>query len=579
MQKTDQYFSFLAKHFPVMCASDEFHFMPRAEAAAEYYDRLEDLDRDALEEHLRALHRFKEELESGVDSIGDFESFIDIKLVLSNIAGILIELEDRAILKHNPLVYLKVAFIGLDHAVSRPAENISIVHERALERLRHIPCLFAQAQRNLESVPALLHTAASYMIGDCFLYLDEIQQELSLDADTVYGKMLVRLCSKVRSALARFKNFLDSFSERTVKNSDDDIRAADTIEATLKKHFLSTRSLEEIYRIGMEERARCLAELHYLQAAIDPDKTWQELYDAYLPVKSDDIMSLYRSECSRLGEFFAGRGFEIPAEPSILQTPLYLRSVRGSASFSASLPTDGPGSDHFYITMENRQLQKGGFSHEDGQQRGSRFLNETCTVQKDSRPYRATSSLENMQQRVNRRLHRELKYLTAHEAIPGHHLLDYRRKRLLNPVRRQIESPLFYEGWACYAESLLIEYGYIDSPIELLVNQKRNLWRAARCQIDAGLAAGILDINMCIGLLEEAGFEEDEARTQIGRFLLNPGYQLCYTLGRYEILQLRRRYGTVLGLTSFHREMLDAGELPFILLEKRLAELSKQRNI
>ena len=29
-----QYFDYLARCFPVMCASDEFHFLPRAEDAA-----------------------------------------------------------------------------------------------------------------------------------------------------------------------------------------------------------------------------------------------------------------------------------------------------------------------------------------------------------------------------------------------------------------------------------------------------------------------------------------------------------------------------------------------------------------
>ena len=38
-----RYFNDLAGRFPVMCASDEFHFLPRAEAAAGYYDRLDDM--------------------------------------------------------------------------------------------------------------------------------------------------------------------------------------------------------------------------------------------------------------------------------------------------------------------------------------------------------------------------------------------------------------------------------------------------------------------------------------------------------------------------------------------------------
>ena len=39
-----EYFDYMARRFPVMCASDEFHFLPRAQAAANYYDKLDDLD-------------------------------------------------------------------------------------------------------------------------------------------------------------------------------------------------------------------------------------------------------------------------------------------------------------------------------------------------------------------------------------------------------------------------------------------------------------------------------------------------------------------------------------------------------
>ena len=54
--------------------------------------------------------------------------------------------------------------------------------------------------------------------------------------------------------------------------------------------------------------------------------------------------------------------------------------------------------------------------------------------------------------------------------FPGIILLDSIRRKLENPVRRQIESPLFYEGWAYYAESLLTEQGYVQNPMEYLVD-------------------------------------------------------------------------------------------------------------
>jgi len=80
-----------------------------------------------------------------------------------------------------------------------------------------------------------------------------------------------------------------------------------------------------------------------------------------------------------------------------------------------------------------------------------------------------------------------------------------------------------------------------------------------------------------VGLVTSAGFSTKEAQSQIDRFRLNPGYQLCYTLGRYEIMQLRDTYGSGMGLDQFHRHLLEGGELPFHLMEKRFETMERMR--
>jgi uncharacterized protein (DUF885 family) len=159
--------------------------------------------------------------------------------------------------------------------------------------------------------------------------------------------------------------------------------------------------------------------------------------------------------------------------------------------------------------------------------------------------------------------------LTAHETIPGHHFLDSFRRKLTNPIRRQIESPLFYEGWASYAESMLIEYGYLSHPMERLVSLKRELWRSARCQIDVGFTVGKLTEDTALDLLTTCGFDPAEACRQLDRFRLNPGYQLCYGYGSYQFKQLKKKYGHLSESKDFYEFLLAGGELPFHLIEKR----------
>lgn len=74
-------------------------------------------------------------------------------------------------------------------------------------------------------------------------------------------------------------------------------------------------------------------------------------------------------------------------------------------------------------------------------------------------------------------------------------------------------------------------------------------------------------------LLTTTGFSPEEATAQVERFATNPGYQVCYTLGRYEIEGLRATSGAHVDKERFHRYLLESGELPFHLLAGRFGEI------
>jgi hypothetical protein len=105
------YFDYLAKCFPVMCASDEFHFLPRVERASQYYDQIDNLDADVIEECLFNLREFQDKFDRLASHENDFEKLTDLELLKANAAGILIELEMKQSWRNNPLLYLKIAFM------------------------------------------------------------------------------------------------------------------------------------------------------------------------------------------------------------------------------------------------------------------------------------------------------------------------------------------------------------------------------------------------------------------------------------------------------------------------------------
>lgn len=527
-QLAKAYFSLLARRYPVMCASDEFYLMPRSREAITYLDEIDNLSSESIVDTIEQLEDLQRQLHQISLPENDLEMQIDREFLTRSISCVLTELAKHKTWRVNPLLYLKIAFIGLDHALHKPSSDRHEIRDRTISRLAKIPTLLLQAQSNLGAVPVDYHRGALAMISDCRRYLDEIKLEDSFQGDRVFELELTR----VRQALTELDKFL---KKAQVLPSEDFFEFQ--LDEPLHVKFGSALTLREIFEIAEDEWRENLDELRRLQSQIDPGKTWVELYHSYIPpgLQEADTFSLYRGEMERLRGFFKDFGFpgcgSIPL-PSVQETPTYLRSIRASASFCAAFSSDPRELDLFFITTA-------------GQNKNGSDLRK-------------------------KRLNREFRFLCAHETYPGHHLLDFTRRRLENPVRAQIESPLFYEGWAYYVETLLDECGYVEHPLDRLVDRKRRLWRAARCKIESGMAGGFLEGEEAENLLVTVGFSPREARDQMARFRLNPGYQVCYTLGRYEIMRLREKYQTRVTRDNFHRELLHGGELPFALVEKRL---------
>ena len=60
------------------------------------------------------------------------------------------------------------------------------------------------------------------------------------------------------------------------------------------------------------------------------------------------------------------------------------------------------------------------------------------------------------------------------------------------------------------------------------------------------------------------------AEAEVRRYCLAPGYQLCYAVGRRDLLRLREDYrkraGAAFTLRAFHDELLRYGGLPVTLV-------------
>jgi hypothetical protein len=161
---------------------------------------------------------------------------------------------------------------------------------------------------------------------------------------------------------------------------------------------------------------------------------------------------------------------------------------------------------------------------------------------------------------------------TVHEGYPGHHLQLTRANRDAGLVAALVDSPLLAEGWAFYCEEMLWETGYYgDDPVLRAFQLKDQLWRAVRVVVDMGLHTGELGVEGAVDeLVRVAELERPNAAAEVRRYTSTPTYQVCYAIGKQEILSLRARCeamdGAGFSLGAFHDELLSYGTVPVPLV-------------
>jgi uncharacterized protein (DUF885 family) len=167
--------------------------------------------------------------------------------------------------------------------------------------------------------------------------------------------------------------------------------------------------------------------------------------------------------------------------------------------------------------------------------------------------------------------------LTAHEAVPGHHLQLALAEELVDlPEWRRWEIyPVYGEGWGLYAESLGGELGLYKDPYSKFGALNNEMWRAIRLVVDTGLHAKGWSRQQTIDYCRaNSAKTEREIANEVDRYIMQPGSVPCYKIGELKIRELRRYAETELGpkfdVRAFHDEILGHGQLPLDVLEKNV---------
>ena len=166
--------------------------------------------------------------------------------------------------------------------------------------------------------------------------------------------------------------------------------------------------------------------------------------------------------------------------------------------------------------------------------------------------------------------------LTIHEAMPGHYLQLALSNRHPSVLRALFASGPFIEGWAVYAERVMIDAGYLDNdPLMRLINQKWYLRAVANAIIDQAIHVDGMTRDEAMTLMIKGAFQEErEAAGKWVRAQLSSTQLSTYFVGYQEHIDLRReieaKWGTDFTLRRYHDSVLSYGSPPVQFVRAQL---------
>ncbi len=172
----------------------------------------------------------------------------------------------------------------------------------------------------------------------------------------------------------------------------------------------------------------------------------------------------------------------------------------------------------------------------------------------------------------------EMETLTAHEAVPGHHLqgaLQIEQGENLPMIRRMSSFTAYIEGWGLYSESLGAELGLYTDPYQKFGRLTYDMWRAVRLVIDTGIHSMGWTRQQAIDYFAaNAPKSQLDIESEVDRYISWPGQALAYKIGQLKILEMRtmaqQRLGDRFDIRSFHDLVLATGPVPLNMLQRNV---------
>jgi len=448
------------------------------------------------------------------------------------------------------------------HSLNKRLENITA-------KLDHVTAYYAQAKKNIKK-PTKVHTklAIQQVEGSKSIFNKTLLDSLNASTKEEEFKKEFKLkIEKTIAAIDDYKSFLqteyiDNLADLSIFRS---FRIGKELYGRkFDAEIQSAYTAGEIFQAAIEEKG----DLHDKMFRLS-DMLWEKYFGeqekpgrrfdqiqmvinevAKTHAHRDSFVSSIRQQIPELVAFVNENDLLTldPKKPLIVrETPEYMRGFAG-ASISAPGPYDADADTYYNVTPLDH------YTDEEAESYLREYNNFTLQI------------------------------LNIHEAIPGHYTQLVYSNQSPSLIKSLLGNGAMIEGWAVYAERMMLEAGYGGDQLEMgLMYYKWNLRTVCNTILDYGIQVMEYTEEDAMQLLMDEAFQEkSEAEGKWRRARLSQ-VQLCsYFTGYYEIMQLRtemeEKMGDNFDLKTFHEEFLSYGSAPVkyirtLMLEKLSSDL------
>ncbi|WP_376689912.1 DUF885 domain-containing protein [Wenzhouxiangella sp. EGI_FJ10409] len=420
------------------------------------------------------------------------------------------------------------------------------------DRLEQVPAYYQAARESL-GTPTLEHTelAVSQNRGGLSVLADIRDSAAEAELDPDLSASLSEALAGAEIAVNDWVGWLET--RQAQLEASGEARSFRLGEALYERKFAHDIQADftaaELYQRALSEKERLLEEMddyteqlwpkYFADEAMPEDRLARigrmidRLSEEHVAV--EDFVDEIRRQMPELAEFVREKDLldQDPDKPLVVrETPEYMRGTGAIASVSAPGPFN-PDADTYYNVTPLETY---------GEELAASYLREYNDWM--------------------------LQILNIHEGIPGHYTQLLHANKSPSLVKSLFGNGAMVEGWAVYAERMMLEAGWGDDEPELWLMHGKWLLRVTHNAIlDYAVHVRGMERDEAVGMMREEAFQENSEATQKWRRLTLSQVQLTsYYAGYAAIYELRERLkdekGEAFDLKAFHNEFLSYGSAP-----------------